>query len=255
MTTPARYPDVRLSVVIPAYNEASNLEQTLPRAVASLRRLVGAFELILIDDCSRDETYQVASTMSARFPELRVFRNEVNLRQGGTLERGFKLAAHDLVMHNAADYPFDFEDLPLLLEHFPAADLVVAARRSYPGTSAPRRFVSFANRALLRLLFGADLRDYNFIQIYRRQFLQGQPTLSRATSFITPEKIIRAIRLGQRVVEVEVDYHRRLVGQPSSASWSNIRAALRDMGRLWLEFRRADARRLWETRSGLGRDG
>jgi glycosyltransferase involved in cell wall biosynthesis len=234
----ARFPDVSLSVVMPAYNEAANIEATVPRAIASLRAMVGAFELILIDDCSKDATPALARALAARFPEIRFEQNPENLRQGGTLRRGFAMARHDWITHNAMDYPFDFDGLPALLVHAVDADVIVASRKTYPGTTPARRFVSFANRALLRGLFGARVHDYNFIQIYRRAVVQDQPSFSTATSFITAEKIIRATHAGLRVVEVPVDYLPRLAGTPSSANWRNIRAALRDMARLWLELRR-----------------
>jgi len=234
----AKYPNVSLSVVMPAYNEEGNIRKTLPRAVASLRKMVGKFEILLIDDCSQDQTFAIAQELAKEFPEIVALKNDVNLRQGGTLERGFALAKYDLVTHNAMDYPFDFDDLPQLLSHFPEADVVVAGRKTYPGTSAPRRFVSYVNRSLLHVLFGAPVDDYNFIQIYKRGVIQGQKTFSTATSFITPEKIIRAHKAGLRVVEVVVDYHERLVGKPSSANVKNIRRALNDMGRLWVELKR-----------------
>lgn len=223
---------------MPAFNEEANIRTTVPKAIASLRAIVGQFELILIDDCSTDSTPAISRELAGRFPEIRYERNPVNLRQGGTLRRGFELARFDLVTHNAMDYPFDFDGLPELLAHASEADVIVASRRSYPGITPGRRFVSFANRALLRGLFGVRVHDYNFIQIYRRSVLSELPSFSTATSFITAEKIIRASHRGLRVVEVPVTYHPRLAGKPSSANWKNIRAALRDMGRLWLELKR-----------------
>ena len=235
----ARYPDVSLSVVIPAYNEEGNIEQTIPRVVETLREQVGRFEVILIDDCSKDRTFELAQALGARFPELRVMKNEVNLRQGGTLERGFALATMDIVTHNAMDYPFHYEDLPVVLDELRTADVVVCGRKQYPGTTAPRRFVSWTNRAIIRLLFGTRFVDYNFVQFYKRDVIQGMRTFSKATSFITPEKIIRAHVSGRRVVEIPVDYHQRFIGKPSSANWKNIRQALGDMARLRLELWRA----------------
>lgn len=237
-TETPRFPDVGLSVIFPAYNEESNLQRTLPCAVATLRRMVGRFEVIIIDDCSVDRTGAIADELAQRYPEIRVVHNAKNLRQGGCLKLGFEIATLPFVTHNAVDYPFDFEDLPFLLSRLPDADIVVAARRTYPGITLPRQFVSFVNRSLLHAMFGAPVRDYNFIQIYRRHVLHDLPTISDATSFITPEKIIRAHRRGMRVVEVEVEYHRRLTGKPSSANYRNIRRALEDMTRLWIELRR-----------------
>lgn len=234
----SRFHDLSLSVVMPAYNETEALESTIRRSVESLRRMVGRFEILLMDDCSTDGTPALADELAREIPELRVLHNETNLRQGGCLRLGFGLARFDLVTHNAIDYPFDFDDLPVLLEHFPEADLVVGTRRSYPGVSARRRFVSFVNWFLLRILFGAGPRDYNFVQVYRRELLRSLRIRSRATAFITPEIIIRAQRAGYRVVAVEVNYHRRETGVATSATLTNIWESLRDMLRLWVELRR-----------------
>jgi glycosyltransferase involved in cell wall biosynthesis len=232
----ARFPEVSLSVVFPAYNEEGNIGRTIPLALAELREMVGRFEIILIDDCSKDRTWEIAQELAKGNPELRVFKNDVNLRQGGTLERGFGLAQLDLVTHNAMDYPFHFADLAQLLRHFPEADVVVGSRKTYPGTSAGRRFVSWTNRALIRTLFGTKLIDYNFVQIIKRSVLSEQRRVSTATSFITPEIIVRAHRAGHKVVEELIDYHRREIGTPSSANAKNIKQALRDMARLRWEI-------------------
>lgn len=230
------FPQVRLSVVIPIYNEAANVEANLHRAVRALRRIVGAFELIVIDDASTDGSGEVARYVAATCPEVRVERNGRNLKQGGSLRRGFSMARLDWVMHNAIDYPFDFCDLPLLLAHAGSADVIVARRRSYPGVTVPRLFVSKVNRALIRLLFRTWVQDYNFVQIYRRSVLESLGGRSESTSFVTAEAIVRAIRRGHRVVEVEVPYHARERGHSTSGTWANVRHALRDMARVRLEL-------------------
>ena len=233
----ARFPDFGLTAVMPAYNEERLLEATVRRAVGSLERVVGRFELILIDDASRDRTPALADALARELTGVRVVHNPQNLRQGGCLRLGFGLARHDLVTHNAVDYPFDFDDLPRLLEHFPAADVVVATRRSYPGVSVGRAALSGVNRALIRVLFGLDVRDCNFVQVYKRSVLAGQRCFSTATNFITVEHIARAHRAGYRVVAVDADYHARPAGVSSSGSVRSMAVALRDMGRLWLELR------------------
>jgi glycosyltransferase involved in cell wall biosynthesis len=238
-----RFPDIGLSVVIPAYNEEGNIETTIPRAVASLREMVGKFEIILIDDCSKDGTPALVDELSSRYPEIVAVHNEMNLKQGGSLERGFAMARYDLVTHNGMDYAFDFDDLPELLSHFPEADVVVATRRSYPGISAGRRLVSLVHRSLLRVLFRVDLADFNFVQVYKRSVAKDMSSFSKATSFITAEKIIRAHCSGLRVVAVPATFHERVKGKPSSATVPNIARALRDMGRLWLELRTQPAKR------------
>jgi glycosyltransferase involved in cell wall biosynthesis len=232
----ARFPDFKLSVVIPARNEEGNIGRTMPRVVSSLRALVGTFEIILIDDCSQDRTPELADALAAEYPEIIVVHNEVNLKQGGSLRRGFAMARYDWITHNAMDYAFDFEDLPDLLAHVDHADVIVAERKSYPGTTPSRRFVSLVNRVLLRGLFGVPVTDFNFIQLYRRSVIADLPAFSHATSFITVEKVVRAHKAGLRVVTVPATFHERVLGKPSSATVKNISQALNDMGRLWLEL-------------------
>ena len=231
-TESPRFPAVSVSVIIPAYNEELNVQANLVRALESLRRVLDDFELIFIDDASSDRTGDLALEVARRYPQLHVYRNDRNLKQGGSLERGFDLARCEWVMHNAIDYPFDFDDLPALLPYVRSANVIVARRKSYPGISRLRAVVSWGNRLLLRSLFGTRITDFNFVQLYRRSVLQGQASVSHATSFITPEKIIRAQKSGYRVVEVEVEYRRRERGAPSSVTVANILRALLDMLRL-----------------------
>jgi len=231
------FPDLSLSVVMPAHNEERLIDGSIRRAVGSLDRIVGRYEILLIDDCSTDNTPALADALGQEFAQVRVLHNPSNLRQGGCLELGFRLARGDLVTHNAIDYPFDFDDLPRVLPHFPAADVVVVTRRSYPGVSAGRRFVSWTNRTLIRILFGLRITDYNFVQVYKRTVLVEQQCFSSATAFITVERTIRAHHAGYRVVAVEADYHRRLAGVSSSGNLRVIHESLRDMARLWLELR------------------
>jgi glycosyltransferase involved in cell wall biosynthesis len=205
--------------------------------------MVGRFEILLINDCSTDETGAAADAVARDFPEVRVVHNPRNLRQGGCLQMAFPLARYDLVTHNAIDYPFDFDDLPSVLEQFPAADVVVVTRRTYPGVTTGRRFVSWTNRTLIRTLFGLNISDYNFVQVFKRTFLMNEESFSAGTAFITVERIVRAHHAGGRVVAVEAEYHRRHTGASSSGNWRTVRDSLRDIARLWVELRLGSGRR------------
>lgn len=235
MTT--QFPNLSLSVVLPAYNEERLLAATLQRSVAALAHTVDQFEVLLIDDCSTDRTPGLADALGREFPQVQVVHNPHNLQQGGCLKLGFDLARYELVIHNAIDYPFDFADLPTVLQHFPEADVVVVTRASYPGVSAARRFVSWGNRSLIRRLFGLAITDYNFVQVFKRSVLMQQHCFSTSTAFMTAERIIRAHHAGYRVVAVEAEYRRRPVGVSSSGTLGVIANSLRDMARLWLELR------------------
>jgi hypothetical protein len=112
----------------------------------------------------------------------------------------------------------------------------VVTRKSYPGVSLGRRFVSWVNRRLIGVLFGLCISDYNFVQVYDRGVLTKQECFSTATAFITVERIVRAHKAGHPVVAVEASYHPRTLGSSSSGNLRVVRESLRDMARLWLEL-------------------
>jgi glycosyltransferase involved in cell wall biosynthesis len=238
----ALFPELSLSAIIPAYNEEPIIESTVNRALESLRRVAGTFELIIVNDASTDRTGELAEQLARLHPELVVLHNEQNQRQGGSLLRGFAKARYDWVTHNGMDYPFDFDDLPALLAFRDEADVIVARRLAYPGTAAWRRWTSEVHRSLIRHTFHVPVKDWGFVQLYRRAVIEEQRVFSRATAFAMPERIVRAYRAGYRVKEVPLEYHERQTGLSSSANRKNIQAALLDMARLWLEFKQDD---LW----------
>ena len=222
-----------VTVLYPAYNEEAALQSTVERSVEALRTAFLDFEILVLDDASTDSTPQIAEELASRYPEVQVARNDRNLGQGGTLVRGFEMARTPLVIHNGVDYPFDLQDLPRLVAALEDADIVVAVRHARPGYTLTRRVLSLMNVALIRLLFGMRLRDYNFVQLYRREVLERVPFEARSTAFLTPEILIRAHDLGYRISEVEVEYHRRESGHATSGKPRVLLTSFRDMVRYW----------------------
>jgi glycosyltransferase involved in cell wall biosynthesis len=222
-----------LTAVFPAHNEELNIRSTIDRAVAALRPLCNRFEILIVNDASRDDTGRIADELARQYPEIRVIHNASNLGQGGSIVRGFKEARYEWAIHNAMDYPFDFKDLDQLFPFIGTADIVVAARDRYAGYTFRRKAMSWANRRLLRLLFGLNLRDYNFVQLYRKSVWEKVRVESKSTAFLTPEALIRAHDMGFRIVEVVTRYHSREKGVATSGSLRVISHSLRDMFRFW----------------------
>jgi glycosyltransferase involved in cell wall biosynthesis len=232
---------MEISAIYPAYNEEENIRSTMERSVAALRSLCSRFEIVVVNDASRDRTGEIADELSARYPEIRVLHNEQNLGQGGSIVRGFRSARFEWVIHNAMDYPFDLADLAFMLPFTDTADIVVAVRDRHAGYTLTRKVMSRVNRTLLRVLFGLKLRDYNFVQLYRKAVWHKVPVESRSTAFLTPEVLIRAHDLGYRIVEVVTRYLPREKGIATAGSLRVISRSLRDMLRFW--WRRSVAER------------
>lgn len=222
-----------ISVVFAAYNEEVNIVPTIEKALDAMRELGRDFEILIVDDRSKDSTGSLADDLAATNQEIRVLHNERNMGQGASLVRGFQQARHELVIHNAMDYPFDLRDLPKLLECCGEADVIAAARTSRAGYSPYRVLTSVVHKHLLHLLFPLKLSDYNFVQLYPRSVWEAVRVEARSTAFLTPEAMIRAHDMGYRVKEVEIEYHPRLAGEATSGKPKVIVHTLRDLFAFW----------------------
>jgi glycosyltransferase involved in cell wall biosynthesis len=222
-----------ISVVFPAYNEEMNIRSAIERALAAMRDLGEAFEILIVDDCSTDSTGRIAGELAAAHPEIRVLHNPRNLGQGASLARAFEHVRYERFTHDAMDYSFDLRDLSTMLPLCEEADIVVAARTSRAGYTPYRVLTSVVHRALLHLLFPPRLSDYSFTQIYPRSVWKALQVESRCTAFLMPEALIRAHDMGYRIQEVKIAYHARLAGEATAGKPKVILQALRDMLLFW----------------------
>jgi glycosyltransferase involved in cell wall biosynthesis len=224
-----------ITVIFPAFNEALNIRRAIQQSIEAMSPRFSSFELLIINDGSRDNTGSIAEELASKYPEITVLHNERNMGLGETLYRGFQCAKGELVIQNAMDYPLDLRDLDKLLPVLGEADVVVAVRKAYAGYTPYRKLTSKVNRAILRLLFNPKLRDYNYTQLFKRKVLEAARPGSRSTVFIAPEIIIRAHELGFRIKEVEVDYHPRIAGEATSGKPKVILRSVRDMFAFWIK--------------------
>ena len=226
-----------LSLLMPGLNESANVERAVRRALAALERHTVGFEIIIVDDGSSDDTGAIAERLAAEDARVRVLHNERNLNYGISLARGIQAARCDWILHDGMDLPLAPEDLPLFGAHFRDADVIVV-RRSDRGAHSPwRKLTSWVNNLLLRVLFTPRVRDLNFVQFYRRSWVQGVRITSTSPAFVTPELILRAERGGRVVREVEAEFRRREAGRAHFGRPRDIAWTLRDMLRLrWLTW-------------------
>lgn len=225
---------IDLSVIMPGLNEEANVERAVRRVVAGLEKVADAFEVIVIDDGSTDRTGEIAERLAAADSRVRVLHNGRNLNYGVSLRRGLQAARGEWILHDGMDLPLAPEDFGRFTPHFRDADVIVAQRHSREAHSPWRQLTSWTNRLLLRILFAPRTRDLNFVQFYRRDFVQPLPLVSTSPAFVTPEIILRAERTGARVREIEVEFRRREAGKAHFGRPRDIAWTMGDMLRLRL---------------------
>src|SRR3954454_8560718 len=246
LETPA--PVDRLSYFFPAHNEAANLGPLVDEALEVLPTLARTFEIVIVDDGSRDETPEMADRLAAAHPDVvRAVHHPTNLGYGAALRSGLGAARYELVCFTDGDRQFRVVDLGRLLATLrPDTDVVVGyriQRADPPIRTIYARLYRLANR----IFFGLRVRDVDCAcKLFRREALTGLRVESGG-AFFSAELLIRVGTLGRSIVEVGVPHYARTAGSPTGANPSVIWRAVKDFWALRL--------RLWANRDRALRRG
>jgi len=228
-----------LSLVLPGYNEEAAISQAVHTCVDSFRQGgIEDFEIILVNDGSKDRTGERADELARQDSRIRVIHHEYNQGQSAAFLHGFAASRGQIVTWNGMDLPFHPQDVPRAMDCINAgADVVVVERRNRKAYGPVRKIISWSNVLVLRTLFGSPFRDHNFVQFFRREVLTRLPVESRGVSTVSAELIFRAVRAGYRVVPITADYHPRGTGR-STINLPKIVDTLLETGRLWFALRK-----------------
>ena len=234
-----------LSLFFPCHNEAENLDALVDEALAALPALADTYEVILVDDGSRDDTATVAAQIVARHGDtVRLVRHETNRGYGGALRSGFAAARFEHIAFTDGDRQFRVADLGLLVDQAAAtgASVVVGYRRKRADPLL-RLVYAAIYRAAIRLCFGLRVRDVDCAaKLFRRDALRGISVGSDG-AFFSAELLIRLRQAGVSIAEVGVPHYPRTAGSPTGARLSVIRRAVHDFWALriglWVNRTRA----------------
>jgi len=227
-----------LSIFFPCHNEEGNVERVVRAALAVARDVADDYEVIVVDDGSRDRTAEITTALAAEDPHVRLVRHPKNRGYGGALKSGFAAAAKDWVFFSDGDGQFDLAELPKLaaLVADGGCDLALGYRiqRADP-------FIRSVNaklyKGLIRLLFGLKVRDIDCaFKLIRRTVLDAAP-LEAEGALISAELLIKAKKAGFRMRETGVHHLPRQAGQQSGANLRVILRTFREIGRLWRQLR------------------
>jgi glycosyltransferase involved in cell wall biosynthesis len=229
-----------LSVVIPAWNEEANVAAALRRVSEVLQSLNLDYEIILVNDGSRDRTGEIAKSLTGQIPRLKVVEHYPNRGYGGALKAGFAQASKDLIAFFPSDNQFDFAEIRKLLEKIDGAAIVTGYRANRQDPLI-RKLNAFGWNLVVRLLFGNLARDVDCgFKVFRRRLLD-QVTLSSNGAMIDTELLAGARARGYKIAEVPVGHFPRVAGHPTGANIRVIVRAFRDYfrfrWRLWRELR------------------
>jgi len=234
-----------LSYFFPAHNEEANLRGLVEEALATLPGLAEVFEIVIVDDGSRDATPRIADELSAADPRVRVVHHPRNRGYGAALRSGFAASRHELLAFTDGDRQFKVVDLGRLTARYleGGADAVVGYRikRADP---LVRTLYARAYRLANRIFFGLRVTDVDCAcKLFRREALAGIKVESGG-AFFSAELLIKLRSLGRNVVEVGVPHYPRTAGSPTGAKPQVVFRAIRDFWSLRLRLWAAPGRAL-----------
>jgi dolichol-phosphate mannosyltransferase len=218
--------DVRLSVVMPVYNEASVLSTVLGDIATLVLDAVPDSELVVVDDNSTDRSSQLLAAAHVRDPRVRVLTNAANRGHGPSVRRGIDESTGDWILHLDSDGQFDLADFARLWALVDDHDLVLGVR-SERNDPFHRIALTLATRSLASVLARHRIRDANtpFRLVRRSLFDHLRPAIPADTFAPAIAVVVGAYRSGARVTDVEVTHLARPHGRSTLRVGRLVRAA------------------------------
>lgn len=216
-----------LSIAVPLYNEEDSVAPLVEAVREAMLEWPEPWELILVDDGSRDATATIAARISAADPRIRVVALARNYGQSTAMQAGFDHARGDVVVTLDGDLQNDPRDIPLLLAKLDEGhDLVTGYRERRQDHLLTRKVPSWIANRIIRSVTGVPIRDNGCsLKAYRREVLQRIRLYSDMHRFIPA---IAASAAGASIAEIPVRHHARQFGA-SKYGLSRIGAVLGDL--------------------------
>lgn len=220
-----------LSLCMPAYNEEENIESCLDAACAILPEFVERFEVIVVDDGSRDDTGDLVASYAQRHECVRLVQHEKNRGYGAAVTTGLKSAQGDLVIFTDSDGQFSLLDLPQLLMHLDDHDVVLGYRHCRADVGM-RRLNAWSWNQLVRLILKVCVRDLDCaFKLFRREIIDGLQ-LTSTGACINAEILVQCTQAKLRMCEIPVKHYPRHHGAPTGAALRVIMRAFRELPEL-----------------------
>ncbi|HJZ67570.1 MAG TPA: glycosyltransferase family 2 protein [Blastocatellia bacterium] len=222
-----------ISVFFPAYNDAGTIATMVVRADRTLRKLTDDYEVIVVNDGSRDDTALVLSELQTVYPKLRVIHHPTNRGYGSALRTGFESATKEWIFYTDGDAQYDVRELqklvPLMIDN---VDVVNGYKisRSDP---LHRIIIGDIYCWIVRLAFGIKIRDVDCDFRLVRRASYNRVRLASTSGTICVEMIKSFQDAGLRFAEAPVHHYHRAYGKSQFFNFTRLFKTFMELSRLW----------------------
>ena len=225
-----------LSMFFPAYNDAGTIASLVIQAVRVASRLTDNFEVIVVNDGSRDATGSIADELVRQYPQVRVVHHPQNRGYGGALRTGFATATKDLIAYTDGDAQYDPSELEVLWNRLTDDIDMVQGYKISRSDPMHRIIIGRIYHYTVKLMFRLKVRDVDCDFRLMRREIFDRVRLERDTGVICLEMMRKFQDVGVRIVEVPVHHYHRTHGRSQFFNFRRVFWTGIDVLKLWVQL-------------------
>jgi len=228
-----------LSVFFPCYNEEKNIKNTIDKTIPILKKIAEKWEIILINDGSKDNTAKVLEEIKKEYPnQIKIITHNPNRGYGAAFKSGVYNAQYKWIAFTDADGQFDFSEVTKLIEkqQKTKADIIIGYYLSRQ-VSKTAIITSKIWELIVFILFGLRVTDIDCgFKLINKKVIDTIPKLeAERGAFISSEFLIKSKKAGFKIVEIGVHHYPRLEGKATGRSFKVIIKSFSDLFKLWVK--------------------
>jgi glycosyltransferase involved in cell wall biosynthesis len=241
-----------LSLLSWAYNEEELIEDFIIKALKCLKNLTDDYELIIVDDGSKDNTVNVIQKYASQNDKIKVVLNHRNLNVGTSCRKAISISSKDILFWQTIDWSYDLSRIHEYLNLVENNVIVQGVRNLNKNekngiisklkninTRSDNIFaavISIINYLLIRILFGVNFSDFQNITFYPRKIAQSIE-LTSTSSFVNPELLIKSYYMDKILfIEVPIPFIKRAKGKAKGRKISSLISSLYEILKGWITW-------------------
>jgi len=226
-----------VSVFFPCYNDGGTIASMVVAAKRALEAVTDDYEIIVVNDGSKDYSSQVLEELSCRYDFLRVITHPRNLGYGAALRSGFAAATKEFIFYTDGDAQYNPLDLPRLVEALREGIDLVNGYKANRGDPFYRKLLGQLYNRAVRALFGLRVRDVNCDFRLMRASIFDRVKLEFNSGAICVELVKKAQEAGFGIAEVPIPHYPRPYGRSQFWRLWRILGLFRELAKLWWHLR------------------